>query len=230
MLILHGNNIVASRQALTEQKQKARRDGCELVELRGKDLDLTGLKQALESLSLFGQERLVIIEGLFSLPQSKLKEKVLTYLKAEDPKASLIIWEGKQIDGRVLRGLAKKAKIVNHKLSPLIFRFLDSFQINQPQLVLNLFHQTIEAEAPELVFYLLARRIKNLIMAKDLGKNGLTKMAPWQQSRLLAQSGKFSLDRLVSLHQNLLQIEWQQKTGQDPFRLAHRLELLMASL
>lgn len=230
MLILHGANIVASRQALTEQKECARQKGTELVMYSGKNLDLTKLKQALESASLFGGDRLVIIESFFSLAKSRLKENILFYLKEADFLTALIIWEGKQIDGRMLRSLASKAKIHTFKLSAVIFKLLDSLQPNQPQISLNYLHQTLETEPPELVFYMLAQRTRHLLIAKDLGKKGLSGFAPWQQGRYLSQAEKFSQDRLRQLHRELLALDWRQKTGQANFPLASALDLLIINL
>lgn len=230
MIILHGANIVASRQALTEQKERARQKGTELVMYSGKNLDLTKLKQALESASLFGGDRLVIIESFFFLPNSKLKESMLSYLKTANFQTALVIWEGKQIDGRMLRSFASKAKIQLFKLSAVIFKFLDSLQPNQPQISLNYLHQTLKTEPPELVFYMLARRTTYLLIAKDLGKKGLSGFAPWQQGRYLSQAEKFSQDRLRQLHRELLVLDWRQKTGRANFPLASAIDLLIINL
>jgi DNA polymerase III delta subunit len=258
MLILHGTNIVASRKVLVDQKKQARQKDMEIIELSGPDLDLVDLKQALESASLFGQDRLVVIENFFSRPKSKLKEEILAYLKTQStipglaeakPRAgsnqlspasprqsrgraavNLILWEGKQIDGRVLRGFTDGTKIQAFKLPAVIFKFLDSIQPGSPKLTLNLLHQTLKTQVPEVVFYMLARRTKDLLIAKDLGKKGLVKLAPWQQGRLLHQTSKFSLGGLLVLHQALLRIDWEQKTGQASLPLASTLDLLVASL
>lgn len=230
MLILHGTNIVASRKMLVEQKERARQKGMEIIELSGKNLDLVDLKQALESASLFGQDRLVVIENFFSRPKSKTKEKITSYLKPLLSETELILWEGKQIDGRVLRGFADGNRIQVFKLPAVIFKFLDSVQPGGAKLTLNWLHQTLKTQVPEVVFYMLARRIKNLLIAKDLGKKGLTGLAPWQQGRLLHQASKFSLKGLLVLHQALLRIDWEQKTGQASLPLTSSLDLLIASL
>ena len=76
----------------------------------------------------------------------------------------------------------------------------------------------------------MARRIKSLLIAKDLGKNGLSKMAPWQQAKLLNQAGKFETKTLLFCHRQLLEIDWHQKTGQAFLPLASQLDLLVTSI
>lgn len=225
MLVLQGENIVLSRKRLIEI---AGRFKGETLRLEGDQLDLTQLKQALESQSLFGAERLVVIENLFSRRPSKAKEETLHYLKAENPE-NLVIWEGKKIDGRTLASF-NKAKVENFELTPFIFKFLDSLAPGNQKKSLTLLHQCLEQDLPEIVFYMLARQVRLLLLAKDLGKKGLAKMASWQQNKLGQQASKFELMKLLQLHQQLLKIDWQQKTGQSPLSLASQLDLLVASL
>ena len=91
-----------------------------------------------------------------------------------------------------------------------------------------LLHQSLKASAPEAIFYLLHRRISDLIKAKD-APQGL-KLAPWQTSRLTSQAKHFTLDRLLNLHVQLLQIDTSIKTGTSPIPLDHALELFLSEL
>jgi len=69
--LLHGENIMASRNALTSLKsQSADR---EIRQLDGNGLDVTMLTQALESAGLFGTEVLIVIENLLSKSEKKGK-------------------------------------------------------------------------------------------------------------------------------------------------------------
>lgn len=135
--IVHGNHHLATRKLLIEEKAQARQKGLEIIELLGKKTNLTELKQALESASLFLKDRLVVIENLFSLPKSKNKQDLTDYLKSTETKNNLLIWEGKQIDGRVLRSFSS-ARIKNIKLPAVIFKFLDSLNPPQPKTSPNL--------------------------------------------------------------------------------------------
>lgn len=200
----------------------------ELVRFSGNQVRLTELTQALESQSLFDQSRLVLVENLFGRRPSQEKETILNYLKKNQPQ-NLLIWEGKKIDGRVLTAFLK-ARIQRFDLTPFIFQLVDSLTPNQPKKSLNLLKLCLKQDSGEMVFYMLARQVKLLLIAKDLGTEGLKRMASWQQNKLLNQAKNFTFPQLLKLHQSLLKIDYQQKTGRTPFSLASQLDLLIASL
>ena len=225
MIILHGENIVASRKKLTNELEKF---SGEKIRFEGDKLTLTELKQALESQSLFGHDRLIIIDNFFSRRTSQEKEALFNYLKKEQPE-NLIFWEGKTIDGRKLVSFPMAKKEI-FKLSSFIFKFLDSLSPKNLRNSLNFLHQSIDQESPEMVFYMLARQIRLLIMAKNLGKKGLVRMAPWQQAKLFRQAEKFELDQLLAIHRQLLEIDYQQKPGRSAISLNFTIDLLIASL
>lgn len=225
MLILHGENTVLSRHQLTNFSQRFQG---EIVLLDGEKINLTDLKQAVESRTLFGQKRLVVIENLLTRRPSSAKDKLLKYLK-EEKSTNLIIWEKKTIDGRNLIPF-RFAKIEKFVIPSIIFKFLDSFSPDNKKNALNFFHQSLRQEAPEMVFYLLSRRVCELMILKDLGTKELSNRADWQKAKLAHQAKNFELKKLIFIYQLLLKIDWQQKTGRAPFPLASQLDLLLASL
>jgi len=225
MLILHGENINRSRRFLTEQKKNF---GGEVINLEGDKINLNDLKQAIESKSIFGEEKLIVVSGLFSRRPSKEKEELLKYCRQESPK-NLIIWEGKKIDGRLLRHFPL-ARIEQFELTPIIFRFLDSFSPKNKKHSLILLHQCLTQDSPELVFFMLCRHVRDLIIAVDLGKRGLEQLPSWKQSKLISQAKMFGLEKLITLYGQLLEIDYQQKTGRSALSLASQLDLLVANL
>lgn len=225
MLILHGQNIVLSRNKLRE---KTKNFFGETIILNGEKISLTDLKQAIESQSLFGQDRLVIIERLFSRPSGKAKEELLKYLKSENPQ-NLIIWEGKKVDGRVLTPF-KQVKVEKFDLAPLIFKFLDSLSPKSKKISLSILHQCLVHDAPGVVFFMLCRQVKDLIIANDLGEKGLSELPVWKRGKLIRQAKGFGLKKLLWLYRQLLKIDYEQKTGKTPLSLSSQLDLLIASL
>lgn len=225
MIILHGENIVLSRKEL-DSLIKDLPD--EVVRLDGHRLSLADLKQAVESRSLFGKDRLVVLENHFSRRPSQEKEAILSYLKKNQPK-NLILWEGKTIDGRSLTAF-KRARVKKFSLTPFIFKFLETLRPGNQKESFNLLHRCLKQDPPEMVFFMLTRQIRSLIIACDLGEKGLTRLAPWQKSKLIKQAKQFRLEKLLWLHQQLLKIDFDQKTGQAILPLADQLDLLIASL
>jgi len=225
MLIFHGQNTALSRQKLLE---KIENFPGEIVRLEGSKLTLTELKQALESSCLFGLGRLTVIENLFARRPGKLKEEILKYLKEGQPK-NLLIWEGKNIDGRTLKpfGLTNCLKFA---VSPLIFKFLDSLNPENKKTVLTLLHQCLEDTPPELIFFMLSRHIRYLIIAADAGIKGLAEFPSWRGQKYIFQAKKFGLKKLIGLYHDLLVIDFQQKTSKSSLTLPAQLDLLIANL
>lgn len=227
--LFHGDNQVASRKKLTDLVAQAKREKKEVIGLNGLKVNLTQVLSALESSSLFGQEKLVVIENLFSRLKSKEKGEIINYLKNQPIKVDLIFWEGKIIPGTTTRWLPKNWQIQEFKTPVVIFKFLESLRPGNTNQMLNNLHQSIEKNNPEMVFYMLVRQIRLLILAKDSGRRGLFG-APWQINKLLNQANYFTLEQLINLYQKLLAIDIDIKTGRSFMPLDWHLDLLIASL
>lgn len=228
MIIIHGENNLLSRQRLISEIENFKnKTQAEILKFDGQNLKLMDLRQVLDSTSLLGESSLVVIENLFSGRTSKEKQKIIDYLKKIIPR-NLIVWEGKKIDGRMLTSF--KSGVLRFDLTPLIFHFLDSFFPGNAKNSLTLLHQCLEQEPPEIIFFMLARQIKQLILAADLGQKGLSQMDNWRTEKLIRQAQKFTLIKLMKIYRQLLKMEVLQKTGRTPFSLSSQLDLLVASL
>jgi DNA polymerase III delta subunit len=226
---LHGDNQVASRQKLTSLISQAKDNNQEIIQLDGLKIDLNQLIQALEASSLFGQEKLVIIESLFSRQKGQEKENIIQYLKKETIIPELIFWEKKEIPGTTTRWFPKDWQYQVFKTPVAIFKFLDSIKPQNQKQMFTLLLDSIRVNSVEMVFYMLARRIHDLIIAKDLGKSGL-KGAPWQIGKLVSQAQNFTLNQLIQLYQKLLSIDRDIKTGQSLMPLDWHLDLLIVNM
>ncbi len=224
MLIIHGDNQVESRQFLVNQIEQAKAKDREIVRFEGNEVELEKLQQALEGLSLLGKKKLVVIENLLTKSPPK---SIMDYLIKTQPR-NLIIWEEKEISQSKTNKF--KAQVKLFKLPPIIFKFLDSLLPGNNRHSLSLLKQAVGQSSAENVFYMIARQVRYLIIANQMGKEGLAELHPFQQQKIAAQAKKFQLSQLLELHRKLLYIDWQQKTGQAPMNLAGQLDLLVASL
>ncbi len=227
-IILHGENIVASRERLIQLIKLAKKQGVrDIIRLNGTKIIQGELIQSIESGSLFGTDKLVVIERLLSRPVSKEKNQLISYLGRLDANENLILWEEKSIAAGTLNKL-KNFTFEVFKISPVIFKFLDSVRPKNATEILNYKQAATALDAPELVFYLLARRITDLIIAKD--KPNQLKNSPWQKTRLISQASNFTLDKLLDFHHQLLVLDESQKTGTAILPLTSQLDLTLASL
>jgi len=211
--IFHGDNYVLSRQALNQSLTQTpeRFDAKHLTE--------ETLTQALESNSMFKNDKIFVIENLLTLPRSQLKEKLIKIV-LNNPTSEIHLWEKKTLSPTVKKQFAQ-AVIKEFKLPASLFNFLDDLSLKN-------FHQALINNPPELIFYLLHRRISQLIQALDDPTS--LKGAPWQLGKLKSQAKKYSLDQLLDFHQKLLTLDEQAKTSQTVLSLTGCLDLLLLEL
>lgn len=221
MKILHGDNIVESRKALGTLTEAAIKEGIEVVRFDAR-ITLVQARGALESGSLLGKTKLVVIENLLSSPKAKEKDKILNYLQEGKFDNDFILWEEKEIKKIPLAG----AKSEVFKVNQLIFRFLDNLRPANQKETLNLLSKVKETEGAEMIFYMLVRQVRLLMMAKD---NALD-LPDWQKNKLRNQAEQFEEIKLKAIYAQLLEIDFAQKVSGDPFPLSSRLDLLISSI
>jgi DNA polymerase III delta subunit len=216
LTILHGDNIVASRSELVRLKETAKDK--EIRDINGKNIDQSDLRQAVESLSLFGNTILIVIENTFSSIGRKEKQiKLLSeIINTASNTVDIILWEPKEL-GKTVLGEFKKANIQIYKTPAIIFEFLDALVPQRTKQILTVFEKTAEAVPAELILYMIQMRIRHLIQIKD--QITPEKMSPWQAMRLTNQAKSFTMDKLLSMRTKLIDLEYSLKTGATPYNL-----------
>jgi len=214
VIILHGDNQVASRQHLTTLKQAATKLGKQITELAG-EVSLELLMPAAESNSLFGSSNLVVIENLFSGRPSNDRKAVISYLLAKS--GDVVVWEGKDVSGKIKDVDPQSTR--RFDLPKYVFKFLDNLSITSLQLALS-------TAAPEQILALLASQIHKIILFKE----GVASLPSWQLAKLKIQSSRFKIQDLIKLNRELLEIDYAQKTSAAPYDLATALEIFVVRL
>jgi DNA polymerase III delta subunit len=95
-----------------------------------------------------------------------------------------------------------------------------------------LFDQTLKTDAAELVFYLLAKRLNQLFIAKSGDMEQLKKelRQDWQIRNIQHQASAWTDDQLAAANKRLLEIDESIKTGASPIDLALQLDILLLTL
>ena len=209
MIIIHGEDIVAGRNHLNEEIERLKSRSSEVKKYEARGLDLTTLTQALEGMTLFGQQPTIVVEGLFSLPKSKSKE-ILTDFLAKYHDRDVILYDDRALTPTMLKPFPK-AKFFEHKPASIIFTFLESLKPGNGANSLKLLIKLEESSQPaELIFAMLVRQVRLLIQALDPAN---LKAAPWQKNKLMSQSRAFGERGLLKLHDQLYKIDKDLKTG-----------------
>lgn len=230
MHILHGENTVKSRGRLTEQLEAAHVRNIDVVRLAAKELTPALLEESLVSTSLFGTEKLVVIEELHSLPKSAKKDALIEQLSqaSKNPESpALILWEKRALTATMLKKF-KDAVVEEFKSSSVLFRWLDGFGIatDKTQQLKEL-QQIYKQDGPEFLLAMIARQVRLLLSLKD---DGQVKMAPFMVGKLKKQAAAFSLEKLLQIHKQLLELDVAQKTSNSRLTLQQQLDLLVLSL
>lgn len=225
MIILHGEHIVNSRTELQKLMEAAIAGGQQITRFSGNNLDRASLESTLGSMNLFGSDQLIVIENLLSGRVSKTKTAAIEFLAEIEPE-NLVIWEDKKIGARIL-GKFKKAQKQEFPLTKELFNWLDSVGVKPKTEQIKRLHQSLQQEDVYFVFLMLVRQIRMLIQMKDSGNLA---GSPFVVSKVRGQAGNFTLEKLISLHEQLLQIDYRQKTSQNRLSLAAELDLLLLNM
>lgn len=222
--ILHGENQVQSRKALSEVVRQAKKDGLEVTRLSGEDLDKEKLLTAVRSQALFGGDHLVVVEDFFATFKSA--SKTLKEIPLDG--AQLVFWESKPLSKSSVSGLDRNFEILEFRIPVSVFKFLDSLAPNNVHIALKLLQQAVKDDSADFILLMIARQVRLLIWAKLDPKT--LKVAPWQRSRIIEQAKKWDKDKLLSFHTELLNLDRANKRSRLPEDLSASLDLLVAGL
>lgn len=227
MTIIHGEDTANSRQFLNTQIDSFKKQGLDIVRLEASSLDVPTLEQNLNSSSLFGADKAVIIFGFFKLTASKNRDKLKQILVKNQDKL-IIFYEEKAVNANSLK-VFDKAMIRLFKPNPIIFKFLESITPNNQKQIITLLKQLEDSgEASELIFAMLVRQIRMLLVAIDAPEE--LKTAPWQKQRLISQAKSLGFEKIISLHTKLYEIDKSVKTGKTSLELKQQLFNLLIQI
>lgn len=226
MLILHGDNTAQSRKALQMELDKARQVHIDIIRLEAKKLTGAQLEETLGSSSLFGSDKLIVIEELHSLPTSERKKELIIKLANAPADLHLILWEKRALTKTMLKPFIG-AKEQEYALSKTMFTWLDLIGDSDKKKTLKAFHTTLLHEDEQFCFIMFIRQIRLLIQAKD---NTPIAGAPFMITKLKKQASLCTMPKLLQIHTKLLEIDRLQKTSKLRNSLAAELDLIQLGL
>ncbi len=229
LTIIHGDDIATSRNLLLDFKKKFP----EAITINGENVSLTDLVQILEGDGLFNENKTIIIEQILSRKRTlKSSDTLLDIIKAKTLEKDIILWEGKELDKKVL-SLFPHSVVKTCNLPQTLFLFLDSLRPGNGKKLISLYHKTLETVEPEMVFHMLMRQVRILLSfvnSKGEFIDEVKRLAPWQLNKYQKQAKFFSEDQLLFLHKRLYMIDYQQKTGILPVTLDTAIDMLLLEM
>lgn len=226
MHILHGDNIITSREKRTQLLSEMKAKGYSIVQLEASKLSRADLESALSSQDLFGTTQCVCIDGLHSLPTSQRKKDLLTLL-ANYVSQPLILWEKRALTKTMLN-VFSGAVIEEFKTSNSLFTWLESLGTSTPTAKkLQLLQDAVRKDGEYLCFLMLIRQLRQLL---TICENGTVAGAPFVVAKLKKQATAFTTPQLLELYQKLAILDEQSKTSKALLPLAAELDLLTTKL
>ncbi|NCN87624.1 MAG: hypothetical protein GW941_01870 [Candidatus Pacebacteria bacterium] len=222
MVIIHGENTALSRKKLQELIEKAKHSGLSLDRLEAKKLTPAILQEKLGSSSLFGDDKLIIIEELHSLPTSKRKKELIEILSSSSA-SQIILYEKRNITATMIKKLGK-SEVFEFKISNSLWELLDKLGNKDKKNTLLVMRKAIAQNDEFFVYTMIIRQIRMLITAKD---GGVLKGAPFMISKLKSQANNFTLQQLIKIHHQLHILDIKQKNSQLYLNLSQELDLLL---
>jgi hypothetical protein len=204
--LIHGENTRKSREKLMELRDL--RVHSELRMVDGAKMTLTDCIQETTSLSMFGEDVYVIIENLGKQAKSRKFFSELCRIIKEST-LDIILWEGNKASVSMQKEFAK-ATIYEYPIPPVIFKLLDAIAPKNQQFI-RLYQQSVTQDAPELVYHMILKRFRELILMKHGIKNEKTQ--EWQAARLTNQSRLFTMEQLVSMANEFHLLDTSLKNG-----------------
>lgn len=223
MIIVHGDNIVASRKHLRDLVEDKKKHG-DVISVDASTLKIPVLENLLGAQELFSTNQTLVIDNLFSLTRSKQKSDLLTMLS----KASrdIILWEKRPLRATETK-LFSGAQIRLFRTSGSIFTFIESIRPGNAKQSIQLLDIAEEKDGIEICFALLSRQIRLLIQLKDHDSEGIP---PFSVGKLKKQAENFTLPQLIKLYEKLTLIDEQEKTSKSSLSLRQKLDLLISGI
>lgn len=205
IIVLHGEDTEKIYLRLKKFIETAKSRSWEVVYL---DESPLSIQESLSAVSLFDSERFFVLKDI-----KKFGKKEFEWLnkKYKGLAGNLIIYHEGILSATFLKSLPNDSTIEEFKLPKILWTFLEHVYPGNSEKVLREFHQIIERDAPEFLFSLIARQLKDVYWIKTDPRS--TGFADWKISKLKYQADKFSEEKLKTFIGRLAEIDVEVKTS-----------------
>ena len=215
IFVIHGDDTTKSYARLVTFIETAKKRSWEVVYI---DEVNASPREVLSTPSLFGDERFFILKDL-----KKLSEKDFDWINSSNIVGNLVIYSDKKIPATTLKKFKKIEKAEEFSLPFIIFKFLDYVYPGNAKLVLKSFSELATSQAPEFIFSLVSKQIRDLYWSTLKDKPSFP---PWKMQKINSVASKFKEGQLKKIIKKLASIDFKAKTGKAIIK--DELELLFA--
>jgi len=226
LTIICGENTIEAYNFFLEKKKEFIDKKYEVLEIDSSAIEEL-IRWQSENLSLFATKKVFFTRNL-NKKINKTNKKTLMLIDrvVNDKKINIFDFE-EGVEKRNLK-VQKNVLIKEFKLPISVFNFLDNLYPGNLATVIKNLNLLSKTTASELIFFMLTKRIRQLLMIKLNHK--LDGLQLWQLKKLNYQAKLWSKQTLIKFYQSLFQLEIKVKTISNPFDLKKSLELLFTYL
>lgn len=184
--IFHGDDLSLSRQAYLSTFEKMGES--QVLHLDTKNINLDQINNFLQGGSLFAESQLIAIDNFFSITKSTQTKLIPLLLNS---KTDIVLWQDKMLTVVQLKTFPQ-AKVQKFKADNHIFSCINSLKPHNLSRFIKQYHEICGKDLFDLFFYLLKGTIR----------------------RQLTTRSAYSQPVLVKTYLQLIELEYQYKTGQ----------------
>ena len=219
--ILHGENSSASLNYLKGLLDGFKNKGIQVSRI-SKESPLS-IMENISGGDLFNKRSTFVIDDPKKLTPKDIRW-ILDQNKALD--VNLLIFSESELTAAFLKQFSGVADLKLFKLPKNLYAFLDSFMPGRAGACLKLYHELLKTEAPELIFAVFAKHVRDLYWA-SVDSQSLP-YPGWRVSKLKNQAASFGEGKLKKVLKSLSKIDYSTKTSSQD--LSSSLDLLIVSL
>ena len=224
--LIHGDEIDKSREKLNEILENKTR----ISRVNFEKVTFEELINAFESQDLFEEKKTIVIENIKNNALfDKVLDKLLSFRK--NSIVDVVLWADEALDAKFTAKL-KDVQVYAFLLPKFLFPLLDTLLPNQGKKSVELLAKAREGMADELIFFMIVKRIRTLLLLKagnapDFDET--SRMQSWQLSKMSTQLNAWDEKKLISFYQKLFDLETGMKTSTLPLSLGQHLDILLLS-
>jgi len=200
--IFHGDNNIVSRQEFNQHLDN--KQNIEIFRIDSKQIDLDKINNFLNGVSLFGNQKILAISNFFSITKSNL-DKLISMINKSD--IDVVIWQDKTLTTLQLKNFPK-AIVHLSKLDNLIYRCLNTIKPNNIIKFLESYKNIDKSNIFDLLLYLIKNKIRTQLTEKS----------------------NFNQQSLQNTYLQLIELDYQNKSGQLTISKEIALERIMINL
>jgi DNA polymerase III delta subunit len=220
--VIYGDDIEKTRNLFIEKKKEFMNSEAFLMNEKSQYNDLMNY---ISTISFFEQKKIVFIENLSNNQSEVNKAKILELILNTKKDNDYIIWESKSFTDQKIKSIYKDSIYIKIDLPKQIFKFMDALNNTHKKHIMTIFDEVVKNVEPEIIFSMLVRQFRLMIIAKDNPTSLKSELAPWQISKLNKQVQSTDIIELKNQYRQLLAIDINLKTGRTPYNQKQLLDI-----